>query len=400
MTSSLSMRAAAAIILIGTIALSGCGGGTPTGLAVGHDTAEDGHGHDDPAFVPLDAETADRLGLEIAAAGPGELELTVELPGEVRVDGDAMAHVSPRVGGVVREVSASLGDPVRGGQVMAVLDSRELADAKAAFLAAFERMTLAEHSYDRERRLWDDRVSSEQDYLDARKDRAEARIELRAAEQKLHALGVPGSRLEQLPAQQDASFTRYELTAPFAGTVIDRHITIGETVAAGEPVFTVADLTTVWIDLSVYQRHIGSVRDGQAVRIDTPHGDEVGLAIDFVQPLVGEDTRAAMARVIAPNRDGVWHPGCFVTARVTTSRQAAGVVVPASAVITMDDGDDVVFVATAGGFRVRPVSVGSRTRGEVEIVSGLEPGERYVADGGFSLKAELDKESFGDGHGH
>ena len=180
-------------------------------------------------------------------------------------------------------------------------------------------MELADATFEREERLWNQKVSSEQDYLDARKDRAEARIELRAAEQKLHALGVPQSQLDDLPEQHDASFTEYKLTAPFAGTVIDRHITIGETVAAGSPVFTVADLGTVWIDLSVYQKDIGSVRDGQIVRVETPHGDEVELSIDFVQPIVGEDTRTARARIIAPNADGIWHPGCFVTARVVTS---------------------------------------------------------------------------------
>ena len=238
--------------------------------------------------------------LQIAEAGPGELEITVELPGEVQVDGDRMAHVGPRVGGVAREVHASLGDEVRGGQVLAVLESRELADAKAAFLAAHERMTLAVATFDRVERLWNQKVSSEQDYLDARKDRAEARIELRAAEQKLHALGVPQTQLDELPDQHDSVFTEYRLTAPFDGTVIDRHITIGETVTAGSPVFSVADLRTVWIDLSVYQKDIGSVHDGQTVRVDTPHGDEVELSIDFVQPIVGEDTRTARARIIAP----------------------------------------------------------------------------------------------------
>jgi cobalt-zinc-cadmium efflux system membrane fusion protein len=297
-------------------------------------------------------------------------------------------------------VYASLGDKVRTGQVLAVLESRELADAKAAFLAAYERMALADATFEREERLWNQKVSSEQDFLDARKDRAEARIELRAAEQKLHALGVPQSQLDELPDQHDTSFTEYTLAAPFGGTVIDRHITIGEMVAAGSPVFSVADLGAVWIDLSVYQKDIGSIRDGQPVRVDTPHGDGVELTIDFVQPIVGEDTRTATARIIAPNGDGIWHPGCFVKARVVTSKNEVPVVIPSSAVIRMEDGDDVVFVQTDEGFEPRPVTVGRLTCDHVEVVDGLEPGDRYVAAGGFSLKAELGKDAFGDGHGH
>lgn len=381
---------------IGLIGTLGCGAGTTQ-----HEDLDDGYeDHDTERLVQIDRATTENLGIEVAIAGPGELEVTTELPGEVQVNGDRMAHVAPRVGGVVHEVHVSLGDSVRRGQLLAVLESRELADAKAAFLAATERMNLAEATYQREERLWKQQVSSEQDYLDARKVRAEGRIELRAAEQKLRALGVPQSELDQLPEQHDATFTEYQLTAPFGGTVIDRHITIGETVSAGSPVLTVADLGTVWIDLSVYQKDIGSVLKGQSVRVGTTHGDDVDLLIDFVQPLVGEDTRTAMARVIAPNSDGIWHPGCFVTAKVTTSKSEVRVVVPVSAVIRMEDGDDVVFVESLGGFEPRPVALGRRTREEVEVTSGLEAGERYVATGGFSLKAELGKDAFGDGHGH
>lgn len=301
---------------------------------------------------------------------------------------------------MVRRVLVSLGDKARKGQLLAVLESRELADSKATFLAAAERGILAEATYQREERLWNEKVSSEQDYLDAKKGRAEARIELRAAEQKLHALGVPQSELDDLADQHDMTFTEYKLTAPFDGTVIDRHITIGETVPAGSSVLTVADLGTVWINLSVYQKDIGSVRAGQTVRVVTPHGDEVELSIDFVQPLVGEETRTALARIIASNEDETWHPGCFVTARVSTSLVGVRVVAPVSAVIRMEDGDDVVFVETEDGFEMRLVEIGRRSREQVEVISGLKAGERFVADGGFSLKAELGKEAFGDDDGH
>ena len=376
----------------------GCRGGSVDEVADGHTEADD---HGEVRVVHLEPAALEQVGIEVAVAGPGDLDVTTELPGEVQVNGDRMAHISPRVGGVVKEVHASLGDTVRAGQLLAVLESSELADAKAAFLAATERLRLANATFDREERLFHSKVSSEQDYLDARKLRAETRIELRAAGQKLQALGVAQTELEVLPDQHDTELTIYRLTAPFSGTVIDRHITLGETVAAERPVFTVADLSTVWIDLSVYQKDIGAVRAGQRARVTTGHGDETELEISFVQPLVGEETRTALARIEAPNPDGDWHPGCFVTARISTSTDAtARVVVPATAVIRMEDGDEVIFVETGDGFEPRHVEVGRQTRDDVEIVSGLAPGERYVLRGGFSLKAELAKESFGAGHGH
>lgn len=390
---------AAGLWLAPLLVALGCGGGA---LELTHAPAGDVPDiHDEERAVLLDEDTIARFGIETAVAGPGRLAVITELPGEVQVDGDRMAHVAPRVGGVVRGVFASLGDEVRAGQLMAVLESRELADAKADFLAANERLGLARATFEREERLWRNKISSEQDYLDARNGLAEARIATRTAEQKLHALGFTQEEVADLGEQHDADLTLYRVTAPFGGTVIGRHITLGETVSASESVFTVADLSTVWIDLSVYQKEIGVVRAGQSVRVSTAHGDEAELPIAFVQPLVGEETRTALARIIADNSQGVWHPGCFVTARVATSiAEEVPVLAPLSAVIRMEDGDDVVFVETEHGFEPRGVSLGRRSKDEVEIVAGLEPGERYVVRGGFSLKAELGKEAFGEGHGH
>jgi len=389
----------ASLAVLSLLATIGCGGSSqpvePTHVEDEYDQ------HDDERVVRINDDDLEALGIVIETAGPGRLAVTAELPGEVQVDGDRMAHVAPRVGGVVREVRASLGDSVRKGQLLAVLSSRELADAKATYLAAAERLRMADATFAREERLFKGKVSSEQDYLDAKQNRAEGRIEFRTSEQKLMALGVMAEEIRKLPDSHDVALTDYRLLSPFDGTVIDRHITLGETVAAEDPVFTVADLSTVWIDLSVYQRDIGAVRAGQKVRVETNHGDEAELVIDFVQPLVGEETRTALARIIAPNPDGHWHPGCFVKAKVATSAgDEARVVVPGTAVIRMPDGDDVVFVLTDEGFEPVMVTLGQRSGGRVEVVSGLEPGERFVARGGFSLKAELGKESFGDGHGH
>lgn len=365
------------------------------------EVSDEYEGHGENRVVRFDADALERLGLVLAEAGPGDLEVTTELPGEVQVNGDAMAHVGPRVTGVAREVLVSLGDTVRKGQVLAILESRELADAKAAYLAAVERRSLAKATFDREDRLRREMVSSEQDFLDAKNGLAESNIELRSAQQKLFALGFGKEEVLGIAGAPDDNYTRYRIRAPFSGQVIDRHITVGETISAEMPAFSIADLSKVWIDLRVYQKDIGSVRTGQVVHVTTNHGDEAELTINFVQPLVGEETRTALARIIAPNANGQWHPGCFVTAQVTVDMMASpGLVVPASALIRMEDGDDVIFVETSEGFEARVISSGRRSREQVEIVSGLNAGDRYVAKGGFNLKAELGKGDFGEGHGH
>ncbi len=389
----------ASLVVLSLLAAIGCGGGSQPADPTRAEDEHDQHG--DERVVHIADADLEALGIVIETAGPGRLAVTAELPGEVQVNGDRMAHVAPRVGGVVREVRASLGDTVRKGQLLAVLSSRELADAKAAFLAASERLRMADATFAREERLFKGKVSSEQDYLDAKRNRAEGRIEVRTSEQKLQALGVTAEEIRQLSDFHEVALTDYRLLSPFDGTVIDRHITLGETVAAEDPVFTVADLSTVWIDLSVYQRDIGAVRGGQAVRVETNHGDEAELVIGFVQPLVGGETRTALARIIAPNQDGRWHPGCFVKAKVATSAgNEVRVVVPDTAVIHMNDGEDVVFVLTDKGFEPLVVTPGMRSGGWVAIEAGLDAGQRFVVQGGFNLKAELGKKSFGDGHGH
>jgi cobalt-zinc-cadmium efflux system membrane fusion protein len=381
------------------LAATGCGGGAPTETTYEESVDDSGHedDHGESRIVRIDSEDLDRLGLQLSEAGPGDLEITVELPGEVQVNGDRMAHVGPRVGGVAREVTTSLGDTVRTGQILAILESRELADSKAAFLAASERNRLAEATYRREERLWQEKVSSEQDFLDAQNGLAEAIIGLRAAEQKLHALGLDEDEVRQLEKEPDTRYTHYRIRAPFDGNVVDRHITVGESIPAETPVFTVADLSTVWIDLSVYQKDLARIEPGQRVHVSPANNGVEGTAvIEFVQPLLGEDTRTALARITMDNPERRWKPGMFVTAAVVIAAPQVEIRVPATALIRMDDGADVVFVQTDEGYEPRPVTHGRRSHDYVEVTSGLLPGERYVTAGGFILKAELGKEAFGD----
>ena len=353
--------------------------------------------HDVHDEVHLTPDEIAELGIEIETAGPGRLAIEVELPGEVHINGDHLVHVTPRIGGVVTRVFASLGDRVERDQLLATLESRELADAKAAYLAASERLVLASATFAREERLWQEKVTSEQDFLDARRARAEARIEQRSSEQKLIALGLARSDLLALRNRHDADLTRYEIRAPLHGTVIEKHIALGEAVASDTNVFVVADLSTVWIDLRVYQKDIGAVRAGHEVRIASNHDQEEGRGtISFVQPIVGEATRTALGRVVMANPDRIWHPGCFVTARSIVDAVEAPVTVPRAALQHVEDEGDVVFVVTAdGALAPRPVMLGRSDSERFEVVAGLEPGERFAATGTFALKAELGKAAFG-----
>ncbi len=360
---------------------------------------EDHHGESEQA-VHLSQKELAEFGVKLDVVGPAMLGITMELPGEITLNRDRVAHVVPRVSGIVREVRKRLGDSVQKGEVMVVIESRDLADAKSGFLAARERLTLADAAYEREFRLYKKRITSEQEFLDARRQQAEARIVMRSTEQKLHALGFSEKALEKLSSEPDVDYTLYEIRAPFIGTVIQKHVAIGEAVEAHTELYVVADLRTVWVDLTVYPKDLSVIRVGQAVTVH----DGVGIpqargTISYVGHLVGESTRTALARVVLTNRDGLLRPGMFVSATVQAGKYQVKQAVPLSALQNIE-GKDCIFVAKGDELVATPVTLGRRSGKMVEVVSGLPAGVRCAVSGTFTLKAQLLKDSFGEGHGH
>ncbi|MFC1675514.1 efflux RND transporter periplasmic adaptor subunit [Planctomycetota bacterium] len=363
---------------------------------------EDEDGHEEGLVIELSKEQIKELGIELATAISGKIDVYVNLPGEVAVNADRMAHIVPRVSGVVSEVKKKLGDAVKAGEVMAMIRSRDLADAKAGYLAAIERYDLAKTIFEREEKLWKEKISSEQDYLDAKKGFAEAKIEMRSVEQKLHAIGFSQEYLEKLPLEQESGLTKFEITAPFDGTVIDKHITLGELVSDDADVFVVADLSSVWVDLHVYPKDLVKVKKGQKVIISADQTiPDTEATISYVGPVVGAESRTALARVVLPNSTGVFRPGLFVTAKVTIDNVEAGVIVSKDAVQNLD-GKKCVFTKDEHGFEPAFVNLGQSNAGFVQVTSGLYSGQQYVTKGAFELKAKIATSSIDShaGHGH
>ena len=355
------------------------------------------HGHD---VVKLSKQEMEEFGIELGTTGPGKLQIHTTLPGEIRVNKDKSAHIVPRVPGIVQQVKKKLGDSVRKGELLAVIESRELADTKSAYLTALERLTSARSNFSREEKLWKKKISSEQEYIAAKQALAETRIELRSTEQKLHALGFSEEYLKKLPALPGASFTKYEITAPFDGTIISRHITAGEVIGYDSEIFIISDLSTVWVDISVYQKDLPFVKKGQTAVIVARHGiPEITGKISYVGPIVGEDTRTALARIIIPNSCRQYRPGVFVTVNVAVDQIDIPLLVPKSS-LQLVEGRTCVFVLDEDGFEPRPVKTGRSNKLFVEIVSGITAGQKYVTKGAFTLKAQLSKSSFGHGHSH
>ncbi len=278
-------------------------------------------------IVRLDEAAIKESGIEIATAGPGKLQVHDTLSGEIAFNSDKLAHIVPRVPGVVREVRKNLGDTVRAGDVLAVLESRDLADAKATYLAAVARLSLAQANFTREESLRQGKITAEKDYLESKQALAEAQIALRSAEQKLHALGLTEEDLQTLPSHPETSFTRYEITAPLDGTVVEKHIVLGEVFKEdSNPCFVIADLTSVWVDLKVHQQDLSHIRPGQAAVVKSGEDLQTEGTIAFVSNIVSETSRMAFARMTIPNPEGRWRPGLFVTGQIVIDEVSAEVV--------------------------------------------------------------------------
>jgi cobalt-zinc-cadmium efflux system membrane fusion protein len=270
------------------------------------------HRHDDhpAARKTFSVREFEKFGVRLATAGPGEVDIAIELPGEVRPNPDRIAHVGPRFPGIVREVRKQVGDTVRAGDVLAVVESENL--------------------------------------------------------------------------------STFPLTAAFDGTVIDKHIAPGETITREETAFIVADLSTVWVEISIYQSALPQVHVGQPVVVTASHGAlEATSTVGYIAPVVDQATRTASARVVLPNPDGAWRPGLFVTAAVYDPLPAK--VVVARHAVHVEKGEPVVFVAEGERFEVRTVQIGRSGRSRVEITGGLSPGERFAEERSFLVKAELAK---------
>ena len=276
-------------------------------------------------LIKLSAEQLAHAGIELDTAKSGRIASSMDLPGKIVLNADSTAHVLAQFDGTVREVRVSLGASIKVGDVLAVLDSSELADLNAAYRSSSTRLELAQLTLKREQALWEQKISAEQDFLTAKHAYAEAQIEQRQARQKLKAYGIDEATLTGATRRPDANLARFEIKAPAGGSVIAKDVTLGEAAAATDKLFEIADLSTVWLDISVFIKDLSSVTLGQVVDVTASgiHESTTGT-ITYIQPLANITNRAVLARVVHKmlpaarkrvNLDGETRFGCAPKSR-------------------------------------------------------------------------------------
>lgn len=332
-------------------------------------------------------------GVKVAALAEAQVNESIALTATIQANQDRLAHVAPRIAGRVARANANLGDRVNPGQVLAVLDSLEMGEAHSAYLKARTQANLARATFERAQSLNDQEIISQKDFLAAKAEHETALSELRAAEDKLRLLGV---RPESSKA---GAVSTFPLTSPFAGTVIEKDAVLGELYEPSKSMYSVADLSTVWILANVYEKDLARLRVGAPATVAVEAYPDTSFkgTLTYIGGVLDKQTRTLQARIEVRNPEGLLKPEMFATASVETSRQSTLLAVPGDAVVLIQ-GQPTVFVREGNAFHPRTVQLGDRRADQVEIREGIKSGEQIVVAGTFALKARLLKDQIGDAH--
>ncbi len=363
--------------------------------------AEGEEGHQ-KGLIALTPEQVANAGIKTGRVERRSQAGLLEASAQIEVPPQRQANVGSRIEGRVADIRVNSGERVRAGQVLALVDSPEVGRAKADYLAALARSDVAAGTAEREKALFDKKISSEREWREAEAEAIKARAEKEAAENRLHALGIDDAALQKLvvAGHYDSSVA---IPAPIPGLIVERKVTLGQMVAPADTLFTVMDLGEVWILLDVYERNLAQVRVGQQarVRVSAYPGEEFEGVVANVGAVFEAKSRATKARVVLANPKGALRPGMFATVTLegTTGDERTLVVAP-SAAVQRDGEDNYVFIPRGErAFEGRRVRAGRELGDWTEIQEGVSEGETVVTAGSFLLKSEMKKGELGE-EGH
>ena len=409
--------AIALTIALAPLTLAGCGKPEPTPTATAQAAAKPGAaadkavakagekqgehseaGHGDADQLKLTAEAIEAAGIKTEEIAEAEIVDQLIVTATIRPNQDRITHVSPRVSGRIVKVQAKLGDPVKAGQTLAVLDSLEVGEAHSAYLQTKTQVAVAKADFERAEKLHGDQIIAQKDHLRAHAEFEKAKASFAAASDNLRMLGVNAA-----PADDGRAVSTFPLSTPFAGTVIEKHAILGELAQPDKSIFTVADLSRLWIEANLFEKDLGRVKTGAdaVVTVDAYPGEAFQGKLTYIAAVVDKESRTVQARVEVANPGGRLKPEMFATAAIRTTGTKGGagkaLLLPQEAVVLMQ-GQPTVFVAEGDGFEPRPVELGDKLRGKVVIKSGIKSGEKVVTAGTYALKARLLKSQIGDSH--
>jgi len=366
---------------------------------------EDGHGgeheKEEPDVVTLSPEKQKSAGIDVKRVALENITAPLSATAAIEINMDRSAKISPRVAGKAVKIIASQGDRVKAGQALAYLDSVELDQTWSDYIKAQGKVELARKNFQREETLFEKKISPEKDVLKAKQELGEAEADINLAKERFRLFGVNVSQFES--SIGDRNHPLIPVSSPVSGVVIEKTVTQGEVVNSEKTLFTVADLSTLWVVIDVYEKDISRLRLGTGVTVSvTAFPDKTFRGkIAYISAVVDEKTRTEKARVTIDNSSGLLKPGMFATILTETTSGGSErlIAVPEEAVL-LEGTKRYVFIQIAPEkFKVREIEAGRTLGSRLEVRSGLKEGETVAVKGSFILKSELKKSELeGDAH--
>ena len=347
---------------------------------------------DRPGVLRLTAEELSRTAMELAPVARGALLVPREFPATVQANENELAEVTTLIRGRVVKVHVDVGQDVKKDALLATLHSTDLGVAEGAYLKSAAKLHEAELAFERARELHEQKVVSLAELQRREATMKTVRAEAREARNRLELLGVPREEIERLD-REDTIKADVPLRAPFDGRVIMRNITRGEVVEMEQKLFTVADLSDVWVVGNVPEKDVQYIRKDQKVDVIVsayPHAIIPGT-ITYIGDVINPATRTMRLRVTVSNPGRLLKPEMFATVRVHAAATPEALTVPLAAVQNGPAGKMVFVHRGTNDFEVRTVKVGSEQGEVVTVLEGVNAGEQVVTKGSFVLKSEMER---------
>ena len=356
------------------------------------DSSEEGHAEE--GEIQLTSQQMVEQGLKVAVASTGLVEKLTTLPGKLVVNTDQQAQISPNFSGYVEQVNVALGQSVQKGQTLAVLILPELIDQQANLRMAQVNLDLARKDYQREQQLWSQGVSAKQDYQRAENAYRQAQITVQSSQARLNALGASGN-----------NNGRFLIKAPISGVISQKDIVVGENVQLADQLFVIENLKDLWLEFNLPNTSNIQLQVGQILNFKTNGSDQNYQAkVQTLNPEADLQTGRLQVRAKVTTQADVLRPNVLVNVFVTDAQAKTALRVQKKA-LQQVEGKPVVFVIESEEkglvhLKAQPIEVGvSSQDGQwLEVISGLTEGQKYIADGSFLLKSELEKDEAGHGH--
>ncbi|MGZ5052184.1 MAG: efflux RND transporter periplasmic adaptor subunit [Methylobacter sp.] len=326
--------------------------------------------------------------IKVIAVGESQVHDTLRLPARIDLDQQRVARIGATVAGRITETQAILGQEVRKGEQLAILNSTELGLAQSAYLKTSAQVSLRRLAVQRAKRLLASDVIAAAELQERESTLNEAEVDLRTAADQLRALGMTDRDLARLIKEQKIH-SQLPITASIEGTIVERNVTVGQVVQPSDALFTVADLSQVWVVAEIPEQQASWAHEGDEAlfTIASLPGEELSGRLTYVADMVNPQTRTLTVRMALANPQRIFKPNMLATL-VIRKQGVQDLVLPDSAVLRVNDKDH-VFVETAPEqFQLRPVQLGIRYGDVRRVLGGLKPGDKVVVEGAFHLNSE------------